>query len=77
MDKRERMARDKRARARAGRVERVLKRRKALDTARAAELERRKMQQSALADIAAGRYPGSFNEEPADSTTTAQGEAAT
>lgn len=42
MDKRERMARDKRAKAKAGRVARVLKRRKALDTARALELERRK-----------------------------------
>ena len=82
MDKRERMARDKRAKAKAGRVERVLKRRKALDTRR-----------QALKDVAAGRYPGSHGEpsdtdtdvtpkdlptpSENDATVTAQGESST
>jgi hypothetical protein len=72
MDKRERMARDKRAKAKAGRVERVQRRRKALDTARAVELERRKAvfeeRRRMLEDVAAGRYPGSHG-EPADTDT--------
>ena len=86
MDKRERMAREKRAKAKAGRVERVRKRRQELDRARALDASSRELRKTLLS----GRLPDELAADldtavtavdapaapPADdSSTNAQGEA--
>jgi len=84
MDKRERMAREKRARAKAGRVERVKRRRADLDRARALDAAAKEMKKTLLS----GRLPDDLDtdvvlaaagEKPLaedDAQVTAQGEAA-
>jgi hypothetical protein len=79
MDKRERMAREKRAKAKAGRVERLTRRRTALEKARSEELDRRRKTNEARVQLLEALRTASFPDDPVkdDSVVTSQGESST